>query len=142
MRKEGWLTWTLLKCYKVNSSFKSICACFLVLHKWKLGSEHPHSSSNMIYRHTQQDSFPGNCWDENRRYMQFIVWLLNYDLPGLYCYCCRILWSWIWDLINSLNSFIEASAINAYSQFNSAFFFNQTTCKQNSFDGILNPKVS
>lgn len=66
-------TWTLLKCYKVYRSFKSICTCFLVLHKGKLGSEHLHSSSNMIYRHIQQDSFPGSCWDENRRYMQFIV---------------------------------------------------------------------
>ena len=45
-------TWTLLKCYKVYRSFKSICACFSPAAKGKLGCEHPHSSSNMILMQT------------------------------------------------------------------------------------------
>ena len=113
-------TWTLLKCYKVYRSFKSICACFLVLPKesWVVNIRTPPPTWYWC-RHTQQDSFPGSCWDENRRYMQFILkWsprfillLLQNTLVGyLRTYQC-------------LNSFIEASAINAYSQFNSVLFF-------------------
>ena len=53
-------TWTLLKCYKVYRSFKSICACFLVLPKesWVVNIRTPPPTWYWC-RHTQQDSFPG-----------------------------------------------------------------------------------
>ena len=37
------------------------------------GSVHQKSFSKMIYEHTQWHSFPGSCWDKNRRHLYCLI---------------------------------------------------------------------